>query len=131
MIQDVFTLEMLRADRRPRYRIAARAYAAWLLIQFASLYLDYVARSDVLSPVVFVDTYVLLFFRQQLLLILLGVPVFVAGTIAEEKSRGTLQDWLTTDLSSASIVIGKLLAGVMQTGLVLLMGLPFLCFLGP
>jgi ABC-type transport system involved in multi-copper enzyme maturation permease subunit len=131
MISDVFSLEMLRADRRPRYRIAAKGYAAWLLLQFATLYIDYFANSHLRSPVEFVDTYVLLLFRQQLLLILLGVPVFVAGAITEEKSRGTLQDLLTTDLSSASIVIGKILAGIAQAGLVLLMGLPFLCFLGP
>lgn len=131
MIADVFRVELLLATRRPRYRIACRVYAGWLVLQLSALFLRYYGEADIVSPVVFVDHYIATFLTQQYFLMLLGMPVLVAGAITEEKSRGTLQYLLTTDLSSASIVVGKLLAGMVQGGIVLLMGLPILCFLAP
>jgi ABC-type Na+ efflux pump permease subunit len=131
MTRDVFHLEMLLAGRRGRRQMLRRAYAGWLIIQFAALYLDYYAVSDYYSPVWFVDRYFRTFVVQQFLVIILAVPIFVAGAITEEKTRGTLEHLLTTDLSSTSIVLGKLFSGMLQTGMVLLAGLPLVCFLGP
>jgi hypothetical protein len=39
----------------------------------------------------------------------LAAAVFAAGSLGQEKAKGTLQDLLTTDLSSLEIVLGKLL----------------------
>ena len=52
------------------------------------------------------------------------VPVFVAGVIAGERERRTLDDLLTTRLSSAEIVLGKLAAGLLQYFACLATGFP-------
>jgi ABC-type transport system involved in multi-copper enzyme maturation permease subunit len=57
------------------------------------------------------------------------VPVFVAGVIAGERERRTLGDLLTTRLSSAEIVLGKLAAGLMQYFACLATGFPIVCLL--
>jgi ABC-type transport system involved in multi-copper enzyme maturation permease subunit len=131
MTRDVFQMELLLSLRRGRRQLLRRGFAAWLIVQFTALYLDYYSVSDYVSPVWFVDRYFRTFVVQQFFVIILAVPIFVAGSITEEKTRGTLEHLLTTDLSSASIVLGKLLNGMLQTGLVLAAGIPILSFLGP
>jgi ABC-type transport system involved in multi-copper enzyme maturation permease subunit len=80
---------------------------------------------------VYVSTHFLhVFVSQQLALIFLVTPVFVAGAITDEKTRGTLQYLMTTDLASWHILVGKLLARTAQIALIGLAGLPLLCFLG-
>jgi hypothetical protein len=65
------------------------------------------------------------------------VPVFVAGVIAGERERRTLGDLLTTRLTSAEIVLGKLAAGLVQyfgclaTGFPIVGLLPLLGGVGP
>lgn len=46
----------------------------------------------------------------QLVLVLLAAPAATAGAICLDKSRGTLDHLLATDLSNAEIVLGKLAA---------------------
>ena len=61
------------------------------------------------------------------------VPTLLAGAIAQERERRTLDGLLTTHLSSAQIVLGKLLSGLLQYGSCLLTTLPLailLCLLG-
>ena len=60
---------------------------------------------------------------------MLVTPTFVAGAIADEKSRGTLQDLLTAQLSSWEIVTGKLFGRLAQVGYVALAALPLLAVL--
>src|SRR5262249_50472379 len=48
--------------------------------------------------------------------ILLVVPGLVAGSIAEEDRRGTMQDLMASPLSSVGIVVGKLAARLVQLG---------------
>ena len=71
-------------------------------------------------------------FCTQMFLTIFVVPGCVAPVIAEEKERRTLDDLLTSRLTSAEIVLGKLAAGTVQyaawlaTGLPILILLPFL-----
>ena len=62
----------------------------------------------------------------QILLTIWLVPTCVAGVIAEEKERRSLTHLLTTRLTSAEIVLGKLAAGLVQYASCLATGLPIL-----
>src|SRR5205807_2825583 len=73
-------------------------------------------------------TVVELMVGQQFLLLLLVTPAFAAGSVSDEKTRGTLQEWLTTDLSAWEILRGKLLAQLIQVGTLALPALPLLAF---
>ena len=69
----------------------------------------------------------------QFVLTMWLVPVLVAGAIALERERRTLDSLLTTRLSSAEIVLGKLLGGLLQYAACLLTTLPImilLCLVG-
>src|SRR5262249_7761917 len=59
----------------------------------------------------------------------LVTPVMVAGAIADEKERRTLEFLLATDLRGREIVLGKLAARVASVLLVLLTGVPVLALL--
>src|SRR5262249_32612292 len=61
------------------------------------------------------------------------VPALVAGTIALERERRTLDSLLTTRLSSAEIVLGKFAGGLLQYAACLITTLPImisLCLFG-
>ena len=69
----------------------------------------------------------------QFVLTMWLVPVLVAGSIALERERRTLDSLLTTRLSSAEIILGKLLGGLLQYAACLLATLPImilLCLVG-
>src|SRR5262249_18472537 len=79
----------------------------------------------------FINSYVWAFVVQQFVLLLLLTPAFVAGAITDEKSGGTLQHLLTTNLSTWEIVVGKLLGRLAQLGMLALAGLPLMCLIAP
>src|SRR5262249_13105610 len=122
-------------SRRSRAYVFRWIYAGWLVLQVFG-YALYYAMSSMMLPASayavptiagwFVETFVV----QQLILLLLATPVLTAGAVTDEKTRGTLQYLLTTDLPSWHIVVGKLLGRVTQVGLLVLTGLPLVCFLG-
>jgi len=69
----------------------------------------------------------------QLVLVMFFAMLFTAGNIAQEKDRQTLILLLMTDLTNREIVLGKLLASLLQVGTLLVASLPvfvFLQFLG-
>lgn len=65
----------------------------------------------------------------QVLVICLLTPVYVAGTIAVEKERKTLEFLLATDLRNREIIFGKLAARVLLMLQFVLLGLPIIAFL--
>ena len=54
--------------------------------------------------------------QAQAVAVILLTPALVAGAIAGEAQRGTLQDLLTTDLTAAEVVLGKLAARLLHVG---------------
>jgi ABC-type transport system involved in multi-copper enzyme maturation permease subunit len=139
----VLYLEMLLGGRRGRQMVFRYIYAGWLVVQLAFLwivyYLDYQARTrwignafvpDPNATSRFATNFVELFVVQQLVLTLLITPAFAAGAITDEKTRGTLQYMLTAHLTAGEIILGKLLARMAQVGLLIITGLPVLCFIG-
>jgi ABC-type transport system involved in multi-copper enzyme maturation permease subunit len=135
MVGPVLHHEMMLGSRRSRAYVFRWLYAGWLVLQVLGYYFYFAMASITLpdnvyaTPTVaswFVETFVV----QQLILLLLATPVFTAGALTDEKTRGTLQYLLTTDLLSWDIVAGKLLGRLAQVGLLVLTGLPLVCFLG-
>ena len=66
------------------------------------------------------------FMGVQFGLVVFLTPAYVAGAIAEEKERKTLEYLLASDLDSREIVLGKLAARLGYLTLLLLTGLPVL-----
>jgi ABC-type transport system involved in multi-copper enzyme maturation permease subunit len=130
MIGPVLHLELLTGSRRGKLDLLRRAYTLWLMLQFFVLAGSefstalVAGRGDALGQ--FVNDYIAILVRQHFFLMLLVTPTFVAGAIADEKSRSTLQDLLTAQLSSWEIVVGKLLGRLAQVGYVALAALPLL-----
>lgn len=55
--------------------------------------------------------------------------LFAAGTVSQEKDRGTLLLLLMTDLRDRELVFGKLGAGLLSIGVVLVTAIPAFCLL--
>ncbi len=66
------------------------------------------------------------FLWPQLLAVVLIAPAIVAGAIAGDRERGTLDHLFTTTLSSGEIVVGKLAIRLLHLLFVVLAGLPVL-----
>lgn len=125
-------MELLQGSRRGRNYVFRWIYAGWLVLQCCFAALNYLAvHFHAHEPVVpFGDWFFELLVMQHFLVILLATPAFVAGAITDEKTRGTLQYLLTADLTPAEVVLGKLWARLAQVVLLILTGLPVLCFAG-
>lgn len=137
MFGPVFFLEWLNACRRGRHHLFRLIYVAVLLAEFAFFLLSWSFR--VLFPqdygplrqttVELAWGYFTFFTVQHLLLILLLAPALAAGSITDEKSRGTLTLVLTTDLTSAEILVGKWLGQLSQVLVLSIPVAPLLVFL--
>lgn len=140
MLGTVVAQEWTRASRRGRLDMLRRAYASWLIIQFVFLFLSYQAErasrisgtdTNIAHPHGrFVVAYLDLFVVQNLVLIAIAAPAFAGGSLADEKSRGTLSMLLTSELTSADIVLGKWLSGVAQVLWAALPAVPLFCLVG-
>jgi ABC-type transport system involved in multi-copper enzyme maturation permease subunit len=136
MIGPVLHQELLLGSRRTRLVLFRRLYAGWLVLQLCLFWFIYLVTSNQIgnqlygtgidpdAAPVFVVTFLRLVVVQQLLVTLLATPAFTAGAITDEKARGTLQHLLTADLTSAEIILGKLLGRSSQVLLLVLAGLP-------
>lgn len=62
----------------------------------------------------------------ELALVMLAAPATTAGAICLDRSRGTLEHLMTTDLSATEIVLGKLLARLLPVLLLIGCSLPVL-----
>lgn len=85
---------------------------------FTSMRVDELAR--------IADKFFTSFLGLQLIVILFVTPFHVAGAIAEEKERRTLEFLMATDLSDAEIVLGKLASRLANLFLLILTALPIL-----
>jgi ABC-type transport system involved in multi-copper enzyme maturation permease subunit len=135
MVGPVLYQEMLLGGRRGRQYILRWVYAGWLILQILYFYMDsgfWSLISGVTTPVLaeVASRFVHVFVVQQLILLVLVTPAFAAGAITDEKTRGTLQYLLTTDLNSTHIILGKLLGRTAQVAILAMTGLPMLCFVG-
>ena len=75
------------------------------------------------------EIFFFVFMLVQMTMIVLLTPAYVAGAIAEEKDRKTIEFLLATDLTNREIILSKLLSRLANLTLFLLTGLPILSIL--
>jgi ABC-type transport system involved in multi-copper enzyme maturation permease subunit len=145
MVGAVLHQELLLGARRNRLHVFRWVYAGWLVLQVLYFYSQFqgeefgravrsmtggsVRVNRASAPEVVGGRFAEMFVRQQMLVLALLTPAFVAGAITDEKRRGTLQYLLLSDLDTRHIILGKLLGRVAQVGLVALGGLPLFALL--
>ncbi|MSR52890.1 MAG: hypothetical protein EXS09_06320 [Gemmataceae bacterium] len=127
----VLAYDMLRVGRRSRQIWFRLAYAILLAFLFTWIYFAWVSfrgpgqvRPKDLSQLA--ETYFGVYMVVQFILVCVLTPASVAGAIAEEKERRTLEFLLATDLNNREIVFGKLATRVGSLLLLLAAGLPIL-----
>jgi len=74
----------------------------------------------------FAESFSLTFFLVQLTIVLLLTPIFVAGSVFEERETRSGEVLLTTDLTRREVFYGKFLARVVQVMMVVAAGMPVL-----
>ncbi len=139
MVGAVVRQELLIGGRRFPLHAMRWVYAAWLILQVLYLLLAFQVemgsrppgRADAPTSVAEVvgGRFAESFVRQQVLLLLLLTPAFVAGSITDEKRKGTLQHLLLTEMEPRHLILGKLAGRVLQVLMVLMAGLPLFALL--
>src|SRR3954452_10256340 len=134
LLGPVLAYDVLRVGRRPRQIWFRLAYAILLAILFTWVYFTWYEmaryrgagqiRPKDLSRLA--ETFFSVYMVVQFILVCILTPAAVAGAIAEEKERRTLEFLLATDLRDREILFGKLAARVGSLLLFLLAGLPIL-----
>jgi ABC-type transport system involved in multi-copper enzyme maturation permease subunit len=129
----VLAFDVLRVGRRRRQFYIRIAYALFLAILFTWIYFVWLQ----LTPTVggraprqrmaqMAEMYFYTYMIVQFIIVCLLTPASVAGAIADEKERRTLEFILATDLSDREILFGKLASRIGSLLLLLAAGLPIL-----
>ena len=128
----IFEREVLTTPRRPGHYLMRSGFVAALLILFYSLrqatmgFQDIVFAGDVAA---FSALTFRVFALLQLTLSLFFSTLFSASLVAQEKDRRTLILLLMTDLRNYELALGKLLASLLNVGVLLAVSWPVFCFL--
>ncbi len=126
----VLFYDMIRSARRGRYFLLRMLYAGFLVFILFTVWLSIRAYNNDLRQISFLALqFFEAFMMVQLVLVTVLTPAFVAGSIAEEKDRKTMEFLLATDLRNREIVLSKFGARVANLTLLLLTGLPFLALI--
>ena len=123
--------EVLRVGRKSRQIWFRLAYAIVLAFLFCWIYFAWVSfrGSGQVQPrdlSRLAETYFGVYMVVQFILVCVLTPASVAGAVAEEKERRTLEFLLATDLRDREILFGKLATRVGSLLLFLAAGLPIL-----
>jgi ABC-type transport system involved in multi-copper enzyme maturation permease subunit len=130
----VLFYEGLRAARRSRFFLLRWLYAIGLLLLLLwvhsiwSLERHYSATNVNMykQQAKLAEEFFYAFAAVQFATVVLLAPAYVAGGVAEEKEKRTLEFLLATDLRGREIVFGKLLARLGNLALFVMTGLPVL-----
>ena len=127
----VLFYDMVRTARRSRYVIMRLLYSLLLLAILILMFLqaDNRGRDLQRDSALMAQAFFSIFMIVQIVMVVLLTPAYVAGAIAEEKDRKTLEFMLATDLNNREIILSKLLSRVGNITLLLLTGLPILSIL--
>lgn len=118
--------ELAQGARQTWPRLLRHCYSAWLFVQCWALFVTFTSLSssaeanrrlslpelralELSQRAEFLGGYLVLLLQQQLLLLALLIPALTAGSLGQEKERGTLFALFGTELTSWQIVLGKLL----------------------
>jgi ABC-type transport system involved in multi-copper enzyme maturation permease subunit len=139
MLEPVVGMELRLAERRGRAHILRWLFATWLALQllyYCTQYLELVDFAQkharrFTSTGTLARSFVDFVLVQQFILIALVTPAFAAGAITDEKTRGTLSNLLTTDLTPAAVVLSKLCSRATQVIVLALVPMPLIALVGP
>lgn len=130
-IGPVFTREVTIAPRRERTFIARSVYGGLLLLLVSTAWLVMTGTQLITDTGDFSRFGAALFqllAPLQLVMMLFFAAVLSAGAVAQEKDRKTLLLLLLTHLSNSELVLGKLLASLLEVLLFLVISLPIFLF---
>ena len=126
-IGPVFTREVTIAPRRERTFVARSVYAGLLLLLVGTAWLV-MTGTQLISDTGDFARFGIALFRLlaplQLVMMLFFAAVLSASAVAQEKDRKTLLLLLLTHLSNSELVLGKLLASLLEVLLFLIISLP-------
>ncbi|MDR3635329.1 MAG: ABC transporter permease subunit [Isosphaeraceae bacterium] len=130
----IIAREVLTAPRSPRFYLWRVSFSCFLFVVMWTAWQSLIGWRQVTEFGVmarFGGVLYGMFAVLQLTLMLFFAPLFTAAAIAHEKDRRTFTLLLMTDLSDLEIVLGKLLAGMMNilVALAAIAGLLSLCAL--
>lgn len=138
----VFLYEGIRLGRRKTTFVLRGVYVGFMMGLLGLMYLSWhesisyrsgnnfgrtTVRPNELAE--FATQFFITFELFQFFIVILLTPAYVAGCIADEKERKTLEFLLATDLRNHEILFGKLAARVAGILMYILAGLPILGFL--
>ncbi|MDX2039212.1 MAG: hypothetical protein SFX72_21375 [Isosphaeraceae bacterium] len=130
----IIAREVLTAPRPARFYLSRAAYAGLFFILMWTAWQSLIGWRDV-RDIGVIAVYGASLFRLlvilQLVMMLFFAPLAAATSIAHEKDRRTFLLLLMTDLRDVEIVLGKLVASLLQIATLLAVGAPilFLCML--
>jgi len=130
----IIAREVLTAPRPSRFYVARASYVGLLFILMWTAWQSLIGWKDVTEVGVvahFGGILFRLFVLVQLTLMLFFAPLAAATAVAHEKDRRTFVLLLMTDLRNVEIILGKLVASLLQIVTLLLTAAPvfFLCIL--
>ena len=124
----VLFYDMVTSARRARYFALRGSYAGLLLlflfITFVSTYTGGMTPEQQAGRLA--QNYFETFMLIQIITVMLLTPAYVAGSVADEKVKRTLEFLLATDLRNREIVLSKLLSRLANLTLFVMTGLPIL-----
>ena len=113
----IIAREVLTAPRPLRYYLWRASFACFLFILLWTAWQSVMGWQDVRELGVmarFGGILYVMFAMLQLTLMLFFAPLFTAAAVSYEKDRRTFTLLLMTDLSDLEIVLGKLVAGLLE-----------------
>jgi ABC-type transport system involved in multi-copper enzyme maturation permease subunit len=129
----VFNFELMATARRSRFYLIRAFYAAILFVILWGVHSAWTSETGGELPSKMVSWFAFSTFCGitigQEILVLVLTPALVAGVIADEKQRKTLHYLMASRLSSAEIVLGKLLVRMLYVTVLLGVSLPVLSLL--
>lgn len=127
LVGPIFSRELVTAPRRPRFYVARAAYVGVLLVLMSTAWLI-LAGTQIIRNVSDMARFGGMLFQilapLQLALALFFSALLAAVGITQEKDRRTLVLLLLTSLTNSELVLGKLLASVLNVLVLLAAALP-------
>ena len=130
----IFNVELLTSARRTRYFFIRAIYATILLIALGLIYQSFTYNFsretvDIHTLARLGAAYFMVLSWLQLLAVVALGPAMVAGTIATERERRTIEYLFASSLSNAEIVLGKLAARILHIVYLVLAGVPIMALM--
>jgi ABC-type transport system involved in multi-copper enzyme maturation permease subunit len=129
----VLFYDLVRQARNRRFVALRFLYALFLVSLLGAIWASLTkfgsAVPDNRGGASIAQSYFDYFMVVQFVVVVLLTPAYVAGAIADEKERGTLDFMLATDLGNREIVLSKLVSRLANLSLIVLTSLPIVAIL--